>query len=83
LIIIPIGLDNYSNIPWFLCLRAANIRFAALKLMFLDRKPYVSRPQKSFLRQQRYIISSIPQKNQAGIIKKVGKIYFKTSSDSK
>ena len=69
--------------PWFLCLRAANIRFAARKLMFLDRKPYVSRPQKSFLRQQRYIISSIPQKNQAGIIKKVGKIYFKTSSDSK
>jgi hypothetical protein len=83
LIIIPIGLDNYSNIPWFLYLRAANIRFAALKLMFLDRKPYVSRPQKSFLSEQRYSVSSIPQKKQAGIIKKVGKIYFKNSSDSK
>ena len=64
---------------WFLCLRTSNIRFTVLKLMFLDCKPYVSRPQKSFLRQQRYIISSIPQKNQAGILKKVGKISVKTS----
>ena len=79
-----IFLANDSYVPCFFSFSALQIMiiFAALKLEFHVRKSYVSRPQKTLLRQQRYNLSSIPQKNEAGIFKKVGKILFKTSSDS-